>query len=57
MKNVDTTIHSKQELNLQIELIINRNLYSRNMIIKDEYSIVEQNLLKDIEKEKAKFNM
>ena len=51
-----STVYSKQQIKLQIELIINRNLYRKNKIMKDTYLKVEQNILKAIENEKAKFD-
>lgn len=50
-------LHSKKELKLQMELIINRRLFSNNKIMQDTYSRVEQDILRDIENEKSKFNI
>ena len=46
------TLYSKKQLNLEIELIINRNLYKSNKILKDTFSKVETGILRDIETEK-----
>lgn len=49
-----TSIGTKQELKLRIELIINRKLYNNNKIHKETFSRVEQNILKDLKREKMK---
>ena len=54
MANKESSPYSKQLLNLQIELIINRKLYSNNKIMKDTYSKVEQKILRDIENAKSR---
>lgn len=54
MKDINT-VYSKQQMKLQIELIINKRLYQNKKIMKDTYLAVEQNILKDIEKEKMRF--
>ena len=41
-------LYSKQQLNLEIELILNRNLYNNNKISEDTYSKIETTILKDI---------
>ncbi len=53
MEDVNT-LYSKKQLNLEIELIINRKLYKNNKILKDTFSKVEAGILKDIEIEKNK---
>ena len=54
MKQI-STLNSKQQIKLQIELIINRNLYKKNKIMKDTYLKVEQDILRTIQQEKQKF--
>lgn len=54
MENADAILFSKQQLKLKIELIINRNLYINNKIMKDTYLKIESNILKDIESEKSR---
>lgn len=57
MKQISTlnSKNSKQQIKLQIELIINRNLYKKNKIMKDTYLKVEQDILRAIQQEKQKF--
>ena len=57
MKQISTlnSKNSKQQIKLQIELIINRNLYKKNKIMKDIYLKVEQDILRAIQQEKQKF--
>lgn len=46
------TILSKQQLKLQIELIVNRKLYGNKKITRDTYSKTESVILREIENEK-----
>ena len=52
MGNADNEILSKKQLKLQIELIINRNLYNSKNIERDTYLKVEQDILKELQHEK-----
>ena len=49
-----TAMLSKRQIQLQMELIINKKLYDSKKISKDTYLKTEQNLLKDLESEKLK---
>lgn len=50
-----STVYSKQQIKLQVELIVNRKLYQNNKIMKDTYLKVEQDILRAIQQEKQKF--
>lgn len=49
MEMTSKNAHLKRKLNLQLELIINRNLFTKNIIDRDTYLVVEQELLREIE--------
>lgn len=55
MENTNTEILSRHQLQLQIELIINRKLFDKNKIMKDLYSKTENRILREIESEKNKY--
>ena len=55
MENADMELLSKYQLQLQIELIINRKLYDSKKIMKDTYLRIEQDILRDL-KHKTKAN-
>lgn len=44
-----TKIKSKEEVNLEIEMLLNENLYTKKMITEDMYKKVNDKLLKMIE--------
>ena len=52
MENTNTELLSRHQLQLQIELIINRKLFDKNKIMKDLYSKTENRILREIESEK-----
>lgn len=53
MKNANVELLSKHQLQLQIELIINRKLFDKNKIMKELYLKTETRILKEIESEKS----
>lgn len=44
-----TKIKSKEEVNLEIEMLLNENLYTKKIITEDMYKKVNDKLLKMIE--------
>lgn len=48
MEHASTELLSKYQLQLQIELIINRKLYDSKKIMKDTYLRVEQDILREL---------
>lgn len=55
MENTNLKLFSKHQLQLQIELIINRKLFNKNKIMKDLYLKTENKILREIENEKEKY--
>lgn len=47
---MENKIKSKEEVNLEIELIINKSLFEKNLITEDMYKKVNEKLLKLLEK-------
>ena len=54
MENTNSELFSKYQLQLQIELIINRKLFEKNKIMRDLYLKPENRILREIESEKNK---
>lgn len=42
--------YSRKQCNLQIELVINKALYNKNIISKEDYLKTKQDILKDLGK-------
>lgn len=49
METSERDSHLKRKLKLQLELIVNKTLFSKGTINKDTYLGVEQELLREIE--------
>lgn len=43
-------VYSKKQCNLQVELVINNALYRKNIISKEKYLKIKQDILKDLGK-------